>query len=175
MNSNKHETRSFSLFAPLACAALAAVACGSTAGEGEATSGPESLSSCSLAVTANSYDGPNYWGTMTVKNAGASSVTGLVVTFQVPSGAHCTNDAVPSGAVLGPLTGSGSSAKTTSNTCTFTWASKSLGAGSSLTFNYSTDSSSSTAASGVRASSPSCGGTGSSSGSGSGSSSSGSG
>ena len=50
---------------------------------------------------------------MTIKNSGSSSVSGFKVEFDVPSSAHCTNDAVPVGAVLSPLTGSGTSAYTT--------------------------------------------------------------
>jgi hypothetical protein len=61
------------------------------------------------------------------------------VEFDVPAGAHCTNDAVPSGATLSPLTGSGSSAYTTGNHCVFTWSNTTpLAAGASKTFNYST-------------------------------------
>ncbi len=41
----------------------------------------ESLSSCSFAVTRNVYDGPDYWGTITIKNTGSSSVTGFAVQF----------------------------------------------------------------------------------------------
>jgi hypothetical protein len=116
----------------------------------------EALASCAFAVTKNGYDGPNYWGTLTVKNTTSSAVHGLAVSFDVPTGAHCTNDAVPSGAVLSPLSGSGSSATTKSNVCTFTWASKTLAAGASLTFNYSTDSTSFTAATKVKVASASC-------------------
>jgi hypothetical protein len=126
---------------------------------------------CSFSVTQNVYDGPNYWGTITVKNGGPSSATGLSVAFDVPSGAHCTNDSVPSGATLSPLNGAGSSAATKSNHCVFTWAGGAIAAGASKTFNYSTDSTSFKAASGVTAASPSCtsagdAGTGSSSGGG---------
>ena len=61
-------------------------------------------------VTQNTYDGSEYWGTITIKNAGSSAVTGFDVSFSIPSGDHCTNDAVPSSATLSPLSGSGSSA-----------------------------------------------------------------
>ena len=51
--------------------------------------------------------GANWWGTITFKNTGTSSVSSYKVEFDVPSGGHCTNDAVPVGAKLSPLTGSG--------------------------------------------------------------------
>jgi len=97
----------------------------------------EELAACSSSVTQNSYDGPNYWGTLAFKN-GSKAVTGVSVDFDVPSGAHCTNDSVPSGATLSPLNGSGSSATTKSNHCTFTF-SGSVAANATKTFNYSTD------------------------------------
>jgi hypothetical protein len=119
-----------------------------------------SLAACgTFAVTHNSYDGPNYWGTITVKNSSASSWKGFAVAFDVPSGVHCTNDSVPSGAALSPLSGSGSSAQTKSSHCVFTWSTATLVAGASKTFNYSTDSSSFSAARNVAALSSSCGST----------------
>ncbi len=124
--------------------------------QGSTTTTTTTSSSCSFAVTQNTYEGPNYWGTMGFKNTGSTSVSGYQVTFNVPSGVHCTNDTVPSGAVLSPLTGSGTSAYTTSNTCTFTWANSSLAAGATLTFNYSTDSSNFTAASNIVITASSC-------------------
>ncbi len=100
---------------------------------------PPPSGTCSLSITGNSYNGTDWWGTMTFRNGGTSSVSSYKVEFDVPSGHHCTNDAVPSGATLSPLTGSGSSAYTSSNHCVFTWTSSALGAGSSKTFNYSAD------------------------------------
>ena len=66
------------------------------AGNGE-ESGTGSIRSSSrhLAHSAsleNFYDGPNAWGTIQVKNVGPSAASGYVVQFDVPSGAHCTND-----------------------------------------------------------------------------------
>jgi hypothetical protein len=144
---------------PAALALLVAVldagCSGSGEPAGEATA--EALGgSCSFSVTQNTYDGPNYWGTVTVKNDGPSAATGYSVAFDVPSGVHCTNDTVPPGATLSPLNGSGSSAATKSNHCVFTWASAKLAAGASATFNYSTDSTSFKVASNVVASSASC-------------------
>src|SRR5437899_2773953 len=114
------------------------------------------LAACAFSVTNNTYDGPNFWGTITVKNGGPSA-TGYSVEFDVPSGVHCTNDAVPSGATLSPLSGSGSSAATKSNHCKFTWASAKLASGASTTFNYSTDASNFKSASKVVVTSKSCG------------------
>jgi hypothetical protein len=137
---------------------LGSAACSVVQGDGASTSSTEALSgTCTFSVTANSYDGPEYWGTITIKNDGPSEATGYAVAFDVPSGAHCTNDAVPSGAKLSPLSGSGSSAATKSNHCVFTWATAKLAAGASTTFNYSTDSTSFTKATSVEVSSSSCG------------------
>jgi hypothetical protein len=154
---------------------------GSSSGSGSSSSSSSSGSttgsssgsgrSCSFGVTANSYDGPNYWGTMTIKNDGSTAAKGYSVEFTVPSGDHCTNDTVPSGATLSPLTGSGTSATTTSNVCKFTWANSTLAAGAALTFNYSTDNTNFSSASNVTVSAASCSGTSGSSSSGSGSSS----
>jgi chitosanase len=91
-------------------------------------------------VTVNSYDGPNWWGTVTFRNNGPSSSSNHKVEFDIPAGKHCTNDAVPAGAVLSPLNGSGSTATTVSNHCVFTWTNTTaLASGASKTFNYSTD------------------------------------
>ena len=143
-----------------------ATACSSRAGEDAAASDSE-LGVCSSSVTTNAYDGPSYWGTIAFKN-GSSAVTGVTVAFDVPSGAHCTNDSVPSGATLGPLQGSGSSATTTSNHCVFTWHSATLAAGASKTFHYSTDSDQGSAATNVVVTYASCSGGGGGGGSGGG-------
>jgi hypothetical protein len=153
-----------------------APACSSSPGETLASSDPQSLTgSCSASVTENVYDGPNYWGTVAIKNSSASAWGGYAVSLTVPSGAHCTNDAVPSGATLSPLTGTGTSAETTSNVCTFTWT-QSLAPGATKTFNYSTDATSFSSATNVHVTSGSCSsttpGSNSSSGSGGGGSSS---
>jgi Domain of unknown function DUF11 len=144
-------------FTLVAAATALTAACSGSPGENAAGSDEALSGGCTLAITKNSYDGPNYWGTVTVKNDGPAAATGYVVAFDVPSGAHCTNDSVPSGAKLSPLSGSGSSAATTSNHCVFTWASAKLASGASTTFNYSTDSTSFSAASNAKATSASCG------------------
>lgn len=118
----------------------------------------EGFSACSSKLTKNVYDGPSYWGTITIENSGAAAWSGFSVSFDVPGGAHCTNDAVPSGARLSPLSGSGSSAHTTSSHCVFTWAASSVAAGASKTFNYSTDATGFGSVQNVVASAASCGG-----------------
>src|SRR4051812_16420622 len=100
-------------FAGAALGALYLAACSGAPTEGDPELGvdPGAVSgSCSLSLTKNTYS--DYWGTITVKNNGSSSASGYVVEFDVPSGVHCTNDEVPSGAKLSPLNGSGSSAHT---------------------------------------------------------------
>src|SRR5262249_17682278 len=123
-----------------AMGALYLASCGAAPGnEQDPGTDPESVTgSCSLSITKNTYDRPNYWGTMTDHNDGPSGGAGYAVAFDVASGAHCTNDAVPAGATLSPLSGSGSSAYTTSNHCVFTFTG-SLASGASKTFNYSAD------------------------------------
>jgi chitosanase len=127
---------------------LAAAHCSGTPSDGAATSDPEALGSCSLAVTKNTYDGPDYWGTISVKNGTGASVTGFDVSFAVPSGAACTTDYVPSGATL----------TTSSNHCTFTWKTTKIASGATFTFNYSTGSTSFSSASGVTAKTLKCSG-----------------
>ena len=161
------------VFAVAALGVSATIACSAAPGPDSASLG-EQVTGSGLEVTQNTYDGSEYWGTITIKNAGASSVTGFDVAFSIPSGDHCTNDSVPSGAVLSPLSGSGSSAETSSNHCTFTWAKTTLKAGASLTFNYSTDNTNFSSATNVVASATGSSGSGSSSGGSSSGSSSGS-
>src|SRR5262249_39327667 len=99
--------------------------------------------SCStFAVVENVYDGPSWWGTIGIANDGPSTASTYQVQFDVPAGVHCTAeaDAVPSGATLSPLAGSGTPDHTISNHCVFTWTDAPVGAGSTKTFNYSTDS-----------------------------------
>ncbi len=113
--------------------------------------------SCSFVVTKNVYDRAAWWGTMTIKNMGSSASSNYKVEFDVPAGVNCTNDAVPFGAKLSPLTGTGASARTVSNRCVFTWTNTTpLAGGASRTFNYSTNSQNFSAASNVVASDPYC-------------------
>jgi RHS repeat-associated protein len=126
-----------------------------------------SSTQCSFTVTKNVYDHVNWWGTITFANNGPSSASNFVVEFDVPSGKWCTadQDAVPAGATLSPLVGSGLSAHTPSNHCIFTWTNTTpLLPGKSKTFSYSTNSNSSsfTAATSLVVSDTMCDGSGSS-------------
>jgi hypothetical protein len=112
---------------------------------------------CTFTVTTNVYDGPNWWGTITFRNNGPASSSNYKVEFDVPNNVHCTADAVPSGATLSPLTGSGTSAHTVSNHCIFTWTNAPpLAVNASKTFNYSTDAQNFSAASNVTVSDTAC-------------------
>jgi hypothetical protein len=102
----------------------------------------QSAATSTFALVTNSYDGPNWWGTIKVVNNGPFSSSSYRVEFDVPSGSHCTAEpeSIPPGATLSPLTGTGSAARTVSNHCVFTWANPPLlPVGGALTFNYSTD------------------------------------
>jgi hypothetical protein len=106
-----------------------------------------------FTVTKNVYDKPEWWGTITFRNNGPAVTNSYKVEFDLPAGVHCTAEsgAVPAGATLSPLTGSGNSARTVSNHCVFNWASTTgLMPGQSKTFNYSADSQSFSAASNVK-------------------------
>jgi hypothetical protein len=112
----------------------------------------QDLSSCSVKVTANTYDGPNYWGTLTFTSA--TALTAPSISFTVPSGVTCTHDYDPTGFTH---TQSG-------NVCTFTGGSTvKVTAGKAYTINYSTDSGTSFTAKSVGVSSNSCGSSSSSS------------
>jgi hypothetical protein len=114
-------------------------------------------SGCALVVTQNVYDGANWWGTVSFKNNGPGTSSNYRVELDLPSGVHCTNDAVPFEAKLSPLAGSGATATTVSNHCVFTWTNAApLAPGQSLTFNYSADSASFSAALNVIAGDPVC-------------------
>jgi hypothetical protein len=126
---------------------------------GNGTANVCAAAACTFSITANSYDGPSWWGSITFRNNGPSTSSHYKLEFDVPTGVHCTNDAVPPGSTLSPLTGSGSSAKTTSNHCIFTWPNgPALAANATKPINYSTDSNSSsfTAASAVTVSDSTC-------------------
>ena len=102
MFRNASVFRTLMVALPVAAAFLDAGCSGPGVDEGVG-SDPEQLGGiCSYGVRRNRYDGPNYWGTVAVKNTSSSSFAGFAVEFDIPSGAHCTNDAVPSGATLWP-------------------------------------------------------------------------
>ena len=138
-------------------ASVCLAACASSTGEDAATTDDALAGACGFTVKQNAYDGPAYWGTLSFRN-GSTAVTGITVSFDAPAGAHCTNDTVPPGATLSPLTGSGSTARTTSSRCTFTWSTAAFAAGATKTFNYSTDGAVSGAASNVSVTYASCAG-----------------
>ncbi len=98
---------------------------------------PEGLSSCGFTVTENSYDGPNYWGTIGFKNDGPSSSSGFAVTFEVPAGVHCD------------FADAGWKYAQSGRTCRYTKPGTVLRAGQTLVFHYSTDSTGFRAASDV--------------------------
>jgi hypothetical protein len=140
-NRKPRDFKSFShtlIFAAVAFGALAI-------GAGQAAAQP------TFTVTKNVYDGDDWWGTITFRNNGPVATANFQVEFDIPSGKHCTADAVPSGATLSPLTGSGSSARTVSNHCVFTWTNTTtLQPGQTKTFNYSTDTQNFSSASNLR-------------------------
>lgn len=108
------------------------------------TEGGQSNATCMpMSVVSASYDGPDWWGTIKIKNTGTLSTSKFSVEFDVPSGAHC-NDHVPSGATLTPLSPGGLSQGTVSNHCVFTWSNTTIAPNATYTFNYSADTQSST-------------------------------
>lgn len=114
----------------------------------------------SFEVTQNSYDGPDWWGTIKFRNKGPESTSNYTVEFDVPSGVHCTAEpgAVPSGATLTPLTGS-NPPHTPLNHCVFRWTNTTaLAPGATKTFNYSADSQGFSAASNIVVRDNQCGG-----------------
>jgi hypothetical protein len=127
---------------------LFAVACGDPPSEEEISSDTQLLAQCSFSVTKNVYDGPNWWGTITVKNTSATAVTGLSLSFDLPTGVRC--DYAPSGW----------SYKQSGTTCTYTKASGTLAAGASISLNYSTTSTAFKAAANVKVTGSSCTSTG---------------
>jgi chitosanase len=104
--------------------------------------------SCTVKINKNTYDGPDYWGTVSFISANA--LTAPSVSFTVPSGVTCAHDYDPAGwthTQSGPVCTyqAGLSIKVTPNM--------------PYTINYSTDSSRSFAAQNVVVSSASCGST----------------
>jgi RHS repeat-associated protein len=128
---------------------VSSAACGGASGGGGSASG---LTCNTFSVNQNSYDGPNWWGTIKFTNNGPSTASSYVVEFDVPSGKHCTGepDAIPPQSSLSPLTypPPPDPPQTASNHCVFTWTNgTTLLQGESKTFNYSADSQSISAAS----------------------------
>jgi chitinase len=140
----------------LAATAILLAACAAhTSPEEDPGSLDQDLSSCSVKINANTYSGPDYWGTLTFTSA--SALTAPSISFTVPSGVTCTHDYDPTGF----------SHTQSGNVCTFTGSSTvKVAAGKAYTINYSTDSGSSFTAKNVGVRSNSCGGSSSSSSSG---------
>jgi hypothetical protein len=113
-----------------ALASIWALGCGSSGWPEAADVSTESLSQCAFKVTENTYDGPNWWGTIAFENVGPGSSSSFVVAFDVPSGVHCD------------YADSGWKYSQSGQTCRYTRPGTTLGAGQRLTFNYSTDSNS---------------------------------
>jgi PKD repeat protein len=112
---------------------------------------------CALRVTQNVYSGAQRRGTITIRNDGSASSANHKVELDLPAGFHCTNDVLPTGATLSPLTGTGSSARTISSHCVFTWSNTTpLASGASKTFTYAADAIGITAATSPLASDPAC-------------------
>jgi hypothetical protein len=145
IRSNAGATLSFSL---IVTALLVGVgACHEGAPTEDVSASGQMLSECSLTVTKNVYDGPSWWGTIAVKNASSASVSGLAVSFTVPTGVHCDHASA------------GWTYAQSGSTCSFKKSTGSLAAGASVTFNYSADSQSFTAATNVKPVATSCGAT----------------
>jgi hypothetical protein len=90
----------------------------------------DALSTCIFKITENTYDGPNWWGTIQFENLGPGSSSGFAVSFDVPSGVHCD------------YADSGWKYTQAGQTCRYTRPGTTLLAGHMITLNYSTDSSS---------------------------------
>jgi hypothetical protein len=104
----------------------------------------QAVGTCSFRVTKNVYDGPNWWGTLTVKNETGKAVAGIQIAFDVPSGVACDH-AEP-----------GWTYAVSGRRCTYT-SSATVASGASLTLYYSANSQSFSRASNVKVASDSCG------------------
>lgn len=133
----------------LAGMASALVACGGgNVGGAETLAGEawQELAACSYTLTTNTYDGPDYWGTIIFKNTGTSPMTSPRIAFNVPSGVTCDHDEP------------GWSHTQSGTTCTYSRTSSlTVGVNASYTFYYSTNSNVSFTATNVQISDPSCG------------------
>ncbi|MCP3103560.1 chitosanase [Myxococcus sp. K15C18031901] len=110
--------------------------------------GPRALAACSYTVTTNTYDGPDYWGTLVFKNTGTSAMTSPTISFGVPGGVTCDHDEP------------GWTHTQTGSTCVYSRTSGlTVAVNASYTFYYSTNSNTSWTAGNVGITDPSCGGT----------------
>ncbi|QRK11398.1 chitosanase [Archangium violaceum] len=127
-------------------ATLVACGAGNNAFETQSDSMRQELATCSYTITTNTYDGPNYWGTIVFKNTGTSAMTSPKIAFNVPSGVVCDYDH------------EGWTHTQSGTTCTYSRTSSlTVGVNASYTFYYSTTSNSSFTATNVQISDPSCG------------------
>ncbi|WP_437796656.1 hypothetical protein [Sorangium sp. So ce693] len=117
----------------------------------------QNLAACSYAVTTSSYEGaPEYWGTIKVKNTGASALKKPIVAFDVPSGVTCDHHEP------------GWTHTQAGSRCTYSRTSSvSIARGASFTLNFSTDSASSFSPSRIELRDTSCSSGGSTTGGGS--------
>ncbi|WP_437751599.1 hypothetical protein [Sorangium sp. So ce1389] len=106
----------------------------------------QNLAACSYAVTTSSYEGaPEYWGTIKVKNTGASALKKPTVAFDVPGGVACDYHEP------------GWTHTQAGSRCTYSRTSDvSIARGASFTLNFSTDSMSSFSPSRVELRDTSC-------------------
>jgi hypothetical protein len=129
--------------ATLLAALVAVVACSSST-EDVAETELQVVGQCSFRVTRNVYDGPSWWGTLTVKNESGNAVSGVQIAFDVPSGVACDHATA------------GWSYSQRGRTFVYR-SSATVAAGASLSMNYSTSSQSFSRATSVKVSSESCG------------------
>ncbi|WP_437896310.1 hypothetical protein [Sorangium sp. So ce124] len=117
----------------------------------------QNLAACSYAVTTSSFEGaPEYWGTIKVKNTGASALKKPIVAFDVPSGVTCDHHEP------------GWTHTQAGSRCTYSRTSNvSIARGASFTLNFSTDSASSFSPSRIELRDTSCSSGGSTTGGGS--------
>ncbi|WP_437326025.1 hypothetical protein [Sorangium sp. So ce381] len=117
----------------------------------------QNLAACSYTVTTSSYEGaPEYWGTIKVKNTGASALKKPIVAFDVPSGVTCDHHEP------------GWTHTQAGSRCTYSRTSNvSIARGASFTLNFSTDSASSFSPSRIELRDTSCSSGGSTTGGGS--------
>ncbi|WP_375761472.1 chitosanase [Corallococcus exercitus] len=128
-----------------------ATGCGA-AGDAESPMAPgavaQALGACTHSVTTNTYNGPEYWGTLVFKNTGTVAIANPVIALDVPTGVTCDDDQP------------GWTHTQSGRTCTFTRTSSlTVAVNTSYTFNYSTNSNTSFTAANVKVQSDSCGGT----------------
>ncbi|RKH38258.1 chitosanase [Corallococcus sicarius] len=132
--------------------AVAAVGCGAAQEADGAQATPsaveQALGACTHQVTTNTYVGPDYWGTLVIKNTGTVAIANPQIALDVPSGVTCDDDQP------------GWTHTQSNRTCTYTRTSAlTVAVNASYTFNYSSNSNTSFTATNVSVQSDSCGGT----------------